>query len=139
MSNWKTILTFTHPHEAHMAKNFLEAEGFDVIITDELTAQVNIGVNLLIREEDIAKAVPILQEGGYLDKPGQKKKAIAKVIVKHNTDKAICPFCKSDNISKKQKPNYGFLFLFFVGVFFPIFKNSNICHVCGEEWKWVKK
>ena len=52
MNNWKTILTFIHPHEAHMAKNFLEAEGFDVIITDELTAQVNIGVNLLIREED---------------------------------------------------------------------------------------
>ena len=145
MSNWKTILTFTFPHEAHMVKSYLEDEGFDVIITDELTSNnfysVAVGgIKLLIRVEDIAKAVPVLQEGGYLNKPNQKQAKISNVPLKRTTDKNICPFCQSDNISKKHKPHFMFLVAyFFLGAFFPIFTNSNVCHACGEEWKWVKK
>ena len=34
-------VTFTYPHEAHLAKNYLESEGIETEIRDELTAQVN--------------------------------------------------------------------------------------------------
>jgi len=40
MDNWITVLTFTYPHEAHMAQNFLESEGFETMLKDELTTQV---------------------------------------------------------------------------------------------------
>jgi len=147
MSNWKPILSFTYPHEAHMVKNYLEAEGFNVIITDELTVQVNNfysgaigGVKLLINETDIERAVPILQEGGYLNKPEQEQRKISLVPLKRTKDKTVCPFCKSDNISKKHKPHFMLvLFYLILFVFLPIFKSTYICHVCEKEWKWVKQ
>jgi len=39
MKDWVTLLTFTYPHEAHLAKGRLESEGIEVQITDELTVQ----------------------------------------------------------------------------------------------------
>ncbi len=37
MINWETLITFTYPHEAHMAKLFLEYEGIETMIQDEKT------------------------------------------------------------------------------------------------------
>lgn len=76
MNSWKTILSFVYPHEAHLARTMLESEGFQVIIKDELTAQVNNfysnaigGVKLLVRESDSEKAIVFLKEGGFIDEP----------------------------------------------------------------------
>src|ERR1035437_8117938 len=73
MNNWITILTFTYPHEAHLAKAKLESEGIETIIKDELTAQVNNfysnaigGVKLLVQENDSERAFQILKESGYI-------------------------------------------------------------------------
>ena len=41
MDNWITVISFIYPHEAHLAKGKLESEGFEVVIKDELTVQVN--------------------------------------------------------------------------------------------------
>ncbi|MCD4730588.1 MAG: DUF2007 domain-containing protein [Bacteroidales bacterium] len=69
MDNWITIISFTYPHEAHMAKAKLESEGIETIIQDELTAQVNNfysnaigGVKLLVKESDARRANEILKE-----------------------------------------------------------------------------
>jgi hypothetical protein len=73
MKDWVTILTFTYPHEAYLAKGKLESEGIDVQITDELTVQVyNFysnaigGVKLLVRKSDFEKANQILIDSGYI-------------------------------------------------------------------------
>jgi hypothetical protein len=41
IDNWKTILTFTYPHEANIAKAYLNSEGIETIIQNEMTAQLN--------------------------------------------------------------------------------------------------
>lgn len=73
MENWITVISFTYPHEAHLAKGKLESEGIEVIIKDELTAQVNNfysnaigGVKLLVRDFDFDNANQILVESGYI-------------------------------------------------------------------------
>ncbi|HBS87435.1 MAG: hypothetical protein A2W91_00785 [Bacteroidetes bacterium GWF2_38_335] len=74
MDNWITIFSFTLPHEAHIAKGRLESEGIEVLIKDELTAQVNNfysnaigGVKLQVRDLDFDKAVMVLIDAGYIN------------------------------------------------------------------------
>ena len=73
MNNWSTIISFTYPLEAHIAKGRLESEGIEVFIKDELTAQVNNfysnaigGVKLLVKDSDYENAYRILIESGYI-------------------------------------------------------------------------
>jgi hypothetical protein len=75
MDNWITIISFTYPHEAHLAKGKLESEGIEVVIKDELTTQViNFysnaigGVKLLVKESDYENALQLLIESGYIKK-----------------------------------------------------------------------
>ena len=63
------LISFTYPHEAHLAKAKLESEGIETMIRDELTAQVNNfysnaigGVKLLVKESDAQRANEILEE-----------------------------------------------------------------------------
>ncbi|MFR9164915.1 MAG: putative signal transducing protein [Clostridium baratii] len=41
MKDWIEIISFTYPHEAHLAKSLLEASNIEVFIKDEFTIQVN--------------------------------------------------------------------------------------------------
>lgn len=73
MKDWKIILTFTYPHEAHLVKGKLKSEGIDVQITDELTVQVYSfysnaigGVKLWVRTTDYQRANQILIDSGYI-------------------------------------------------------------------------
>jgi hypothetical protein len=73
MNDWITILTFTFPHEAHLAELTLQSEGIEVLIQDELTVQVNNfysnaigGVKLQVQEIDVEKAYQILKDAGYI-------------------------------------------------------------------------
>jgi len=78
MKDWVTLLTFSYPHEAHLAKGRLESEGIEVQITDELTVQAyNLysnaigGVKLMVRMNDLQSAQQILVDAGYLHVPKQ--------------------------------------------------------------------
>jgi len=69
MENWIEIISFTYPHEAHLAKIKLESEGIQTKIKDELTAQVNNfysnaigGVKLFVKESDSKRTLEILKE-----------------------------------------------------------------------------
>lgn len=148
MENWKTIISFTQPHDAHFAKGLLESEGIETIIRDELTAQVNNfysnaigGVKLDVKESDLITANSILKDGGYIKETKETiRKKIELVELKDNTDKTICPFCESDNVYKKKEVNPLMLIVYFLlGAFFPIFKRNYICYDCEKEWKFQKK
>jgi len=145
MDNWITVLTFTYPHEAHMAQNFLESEGFKTILKDELTTQVyNLnsnaigGAKLQIKEKEYDHAITTLQRGGYIAKLEQKTK-IEVVPSDQTTNKKQCPFCKSANIGKNKEADLITICIYSIlGVFFPIFKTSYKCFDCSKVWKFMK-
>jgi len=146
--NWITIITFTYPHEAHMAQAYLESKGIDTIIKDELTTQVyNFysnaigGVKILVRESDCETGLNLLKDGGYIiEDDFEKQVELELVKIDSTTDKKSCPFCNSNNIGKNKEPNILTVFVFFVlGAMFPIFKSSYKCFDCEKKWKFVKK
>lgn len=68
MKNWKTIITFTYPNEAHIAKEYLAFEGIKAIIRDEMTAQVNNfysnaigGVKVTVNASEYQRGLEILK------------------------------------------------------------------------------
>ncbi len=73
MENWIEIISFTLPQDAYLVKGSLESEGIEIILKDELTAQVNNfysnaigGVKLFVKECDYEKAYRILVESKYI-------------------------------------------------------------------------
>lgn len=92
MENWITILTFTYPTQAHFAKAKLESEGIEVLIRDELTAQVNNflssaigGVKLGVRKEDAERAYEILKESGYIKEENYSQNNFIKKLDKFSS------------------------------------------------------
>jgi len=71
MNNWKIILTFTYPYEAHIVKSKLESEDIPTQTRDELTVRSNAigGVKLLVKEDDYDKALKILIELRQISEP----------------------------------------------------------------------
>ena len=79
--------------DAHLLQNYLESEGIDSFIQDEHTVDINPlfsnaigGVRLQVREEDVEKAVEIIDTYNhkpYLDKKGNEIK---------------CPQCESTRL-----------------------------------------
>ena len=76
MDNWTVIISFTYSYEAHLVKSKLESEDIEVLIRDELNAQVceagaNAvgGVKLCVRESDTVRAIYLLKKGGFINEP----------------------------------------------------------------------
>jgi len=145
MDNWKTILSFTYPHEAHMAKGYLESEGIDTLIQDEMTAQVNNfysnaigGVKILIKDNDYEEGLKILQNGGYINKENEKENLkIETYHINSETEKYKCPYCGSDNIERAKKPNIlSVIGVLILNAFFPIFRRYYHCFDCKKNWKF---
>lgn len=145
--NWKVLLTFVYPHEAHFAKAYLESQGIETEIMDELTAQVNNfysnaigGVKLLVKEEDYDTGINLLKKGGYINEPHTKTDTVEIVFVEKHFNKDKCPYCNSDNISIKKIPSiWTVIVLFVFKAAFPIFRKSFKCFDCEKEWKYKKK
>jgi len=73
MNNWINIISFSYGHEAHLVKTKLESEEIEVMLRDELNAQVcdagpNAvgGVKLCVQEFDVERATQLLKEGGFI-------------------------------------------------------------------------
>ncbi len=80
MNTWVTVLAFTYPHEAYLAKATLEAEGIHVELKDEFTAQVHNfysdaigGVKIQVHPSEFQRAQFLLQEAGYFQKTKEEK------------------------------------------------------------------
>jgi len=75
MSQLVTILSIPYPQQVYIIKGRLESEGIECYIKDELTVQTNPvysyavgGVKIQVKEEDVAGAMKILEEEGYVNK-----------------------------------------------------------------------
>lgn len=141
MDGWVEIISFTYPHEAHLAKTFLESSDIEVIMKDELTVQVHNflsnaigGVKLLVESDKKEEALLLLEEGGYIEKrlPDDKK-----VIDEFDSEyKTRCPYCGSENVQKKSVAGYAFvLSVICLGFPFPFLKKVYHCYDCYKEWK----
>ncbi len=85
--NYKTILTFTHPHELVVIRAKLQSEGIECSIKDELITQVNPfysnavgGVKLQVKESDFQRAVEILKQSDYLPENEPDQKHVISII-----------------------------------------------------------
>lgn len=147
MDNFKTIITFTFPQDAYLAKAFLESEGIEIFLKDELTVQVHPfysnaigGVKLQVKESDFENGLVVLEKGGYLNCENNKETEVEIVPFDNTTNIGICPFCESDNIGKKKGLNKLTVIASFIfGVVFPIYKKSYKCYDCNKEWKFMKQ
>lgn len=146
----QTLQTFVYPLEAHMVKTYLESEGIDTEIRDEMTINVNPfysnaigGVKLLVKKEDYCRGIETLKKGGYVKEPGIVVKNIEILYIEKGFNEKNCPFCKSENISIKKVPSIWtilVIFVFFINAVFPVFfKKSIQCYDCGREWRYKKK
>ena len=143
MENFVLLTTFTLPHEAHMACSYLESEGIETMLQNELTVQVNNlysnaigGVKVLVKERDAERGVALLLEGGFV-KPDTDTvlNEIEMVMLTKDMDRAVCPFCQSANIGKKKEMNLKtILGYFLIGAFFPFYKKTYTCFDCDKKW-----
>lgn len=141
MDNWIVIITFTYPHEAHLAKGVLESEGFEVQIKDEMTAQVNNfystaigGVKLLVPEADAERAYNALKEAGYIKEEQKEEEKALEHFPKEYAH--TCPYCQSDEVIKKKMPGYIIVFsILLLGIPLPFMKKTYYCFDCKKEWR----
>ena len=72
MENWKIIMSSdaTMPFEVYLAKNYLESEGIETQLQNELAAEVYSSAadeaKLLVKESDWEQGIQILTKGGYI-------------------------------------------------------------------------
>lgn len=141
MKDWTEIISFTYPHEAHLAKALLEASNIKVILKDELTIQVHNflsnaigGVKIFVKKDNAEEALLILEDAGYIEKNQSEQKEIIEVF--SSDYKNICPYCGGVNTIRKKTPGYIFvLSILFLGFPFPFLKKIYYCYDCSKEWK----
>lgn len=144
MDNLITILTFTFPQDAYLAKAYLASEGIESFLKDELTVQFHPfysnaigGVKLQVRESEFEDGLVVLERGGYLKNKICEEIKIELVPFDTTTNKKICPFCTSDNIGKRKELNILTVIVYTVlGVIFPLFRKSYQCFDCDKVWKY---
>ncbi len=147
MDNWTTLISFTYPPEANIAKGYLESNGIHTLIQDENTIQVlNFysnaigGVKLLVPASDYEEGIELLKKAGYLSDTGSEDDFKTEVVrIVQAADKNICPYCKSENIGRNKKVNSLIIPLYLLlGLVFPIYQLSYKCFDCYKEWKFKK-
>jgi len=153
MDNWIISITCTFPHEAHMIEGFLNSHGIETVLKDEMTVQVNTaysnaigGVKVLVKETDYEKSIEHLKEGGYITDQNIKQEAGTEVLtVEYKRERKNCPFCNSENITIKKKPNNTsfvisvIVSMLLFAVISPVYKSVYKCFDCDKEWKYKRK
>ena len=146
MNNWITIMSFTYTHEAHMVKAFLESNGIETNLKDEMTAQSQElsnaigGVKIIVKESDYEQGIQLLKNGGYLTGDNSPSENNMEIILADNTtNKNICPFCSSENIGRHKEPNFWTILGYFtIGTSFPVFRSTYKCFDCEKKWKYKR-
>jgi hypothetical protein len=147
MDDLKILISFTYPHEAHMAKGYLESNGIETILKDEMTVSVNNfysnavgGIKLLVKDSDYGNGIQLLKDSGYISDNTKEDFKINVIKIDKAADEKICPFCKSDNIAKNKKINIWIIPVYVIlGAIFPIYRSSYKCFDCNKEWRFAKK
>lgn len=124
-----TIAAYSFPHEAHLARVRLEAEGIPVFIADEHTVNMQWlysnalgGVRVQVPAPFAAQAQQVLaQDYSHL------------LEAEFGKDETVCPHCGSTEVephTKGKRP----AFVVFLLIGFPLFfyQHGIRCRNCGE-------
>lgn len=90
MEYWKLIISFTYPHEAHIAKSLLEEQDVEVLLRDEATSlinnphSVNNGVKLMVKESNYVRAYRILCKAKYIKEVKLSSTYLDKKVSKYH-------------------------------------------------------
>lgn len=73
MDKLVTVVTFTFPSQGYLANSYLQANGIETFLKDEMTVQVKNfnsmavgGLKIQVRESDYDTAYNLLVSGGYI-------------------------------------------------------------------------
>ncbi len=87
MDTLVTLMSFAEPTEMAVPKSFLESEGIECFIQDELISQIYPwassalgGIKLQVRESDLPQAVEIMKRGGFLSDEDLQPSGIYQAI-----------------------------------------------------------
>ncbi len=86
-----TVKTFVLPQDAALVRAYLESEGVECFVQDELTVQVDNfystavgGVKLQVRKRDLQEAIVALKNGGYWNeeelKPTRQDIVVERIV-----------------------------------------------------------
>lgn len=139
-----TVATFNFSHDAHMAKNKLEAEGITCIIADEFTiAMVWLysnalgGIKVKVPEEQYEEARNILDED-YSDDLNDIEDHVWDEEFEDIPDpdgEVECPYCHStDNELIESEQPATLLSRLTFGMVHPQARYRYKCHICLSEW-----
>ena len=125
-----TILTFTAPHDAHLAKAQLESCGIEAFVFDDNLvgiqpwySQAVGGVKLRVFASDRKEALAVL---GYRDPLAEEDER--------------CPRCESFDVDYERKIGWGkrvgrgLLLLVLLGLPWFFRRRRWACNVCGHTW-----
>lgn len=146
MDGWNVIWSSWNIQDIYMARSYLEANGIECLLQDELTTQTSYyanaigGAKLLVRERDAREAARLLVEGGYVDEedcdPGEDVVSVPETAA---TDKKRCPFCGSGNIGRERQTDVAMAIVGAVFQWlFPLLRRPYKCFDCGKAWRYVK-
>lgn len=135
-----TIRTYKDGISAHIMRNKLESEDIACFVHDENIVTLNAlyqnavgGVKLVVNEEDVEKALQIIEEVEHEPFRDEKDQIIA------------CPNCSSeklisDHVSMKDVKSVLSVIISFLFMVFPLYyKSVYKCKSCGHEFSLKKK
>lgn len=139
-TKWTKINAFTYPHEAQMAKSYLESYDIEVELKDEMTVQVyNFlsnavgGVKLYVEEARADEALQLLKDGGYIQ---DRTSEIPKIEKFDKQFASACPYCRSEDVCSEKVAGLSFVVsILLLG--FPLLFSSRqyFCFDCFRKWK----
>ena len=127
-----TVGRYSFPHEAHIARARLEAEGITAVVADEHTVNMNWlysdalgGVRVQVSAEDSAAARQLLVEDRS-----------AEVDQEFGAEEMRCPACDSNRVALHTRGRRS-VFAVFLLLGFPLFfyRHGFRCERCEHFWQ----
>ena len=146
MDGWKVVWSSWNTQDIYMARNYLEANGVECLLRDELTTQTSYcanaigGAKLLVRDEAAEEALRLLEEGGYVDaEEGAEEDEVVEVPLGAGTERGRCPFCGSERVGRGRWPDAAMEVLATLLQWaVPALRRPCRCLDCGRMWKYVR-
>src|SRR5688500_2839037 len=120
---WVTVMSFSQPIEAHVARTKLESEGIECAVADEHIVRMDWfysmavgGVKVKVRERDLDRARELLNPAVSVAEPSL----------------LVCPKCQSRAVDYNTPARRIALCFLFLGLPFPYLRRKLQCHTCGH-------
>jgi hypothetical protein len=130
------VAAYQEPHEAHVARLRLEAQGIRAALDGEhhvaakwVVSNMIGGVKLIVHQRDLAAARRILRI---------QSTAPADPLPEESSDREKsalrCPVCHSENVWRDRRRRLAFLSILLFWFPIPALSRRMHCEACGHRW-----